>query len=521
MGTIAAGKTSSISLLAGQAINTTGTGVAVLGPGPWIGQQIPLQGTWRVGPFAFDVAVGITATTSISYTVDINPTDGDVLVTEAELVAIRRAGNLRAGADYATDTGLRYRATTASQFIPLDGAPILAYNTVGLGGDSIFANGWFNGQPNSMSIVNWAGTQLPNQFEQTTNVGVGGQAIATVTSTQIATLAADSCELVWLHEGVNNLRSGNATATSIEQAALDLKAQLDILTPVKQGVIVDAVTPRVFGAGDGYRSIEIPQLNEAMARVCKAYPNVIFNDVYASILDTSSTIGDPDTTTLFDTQIHPNSKGAALIGIASARNLRNHLRMVDFYQSTARLTSPDMSGTGGTTTAGTGSVTGSAPTGINVAVISGGSAVTLATKAYTSTKSAINVAITNAGAAGYVEIKLAVNTSLNSQLVAGDKVQLTCKYRVKSGNNILRFSASLQINGTINISTMLSNAILETPNILALTSKGYSATVKTPVYTMPAGFTTFTPVISIQVGATTGAIDFDLIDFVIDKVAAP
>lgn len=80
MGTIAAGTTSSVTLPAGQAINTIGTGIAVLGAGPWLGQQIPLQNVGKVGPFSFTVSVDFTASAGgISYEIDIEPGDGDVL----------------------------------------------------------------------------------------------------------------------------------------------------------------------------------------------------------------------------------------------------------------------------------------------------------------------------------------------------------------------------------------------------------------------------------------------------------
>lgn len=71
MPTINLRASATVSLPAGSWIVSTGTGVAVLGPGEYRNQQFPLQGTRKVGPFPFAVDVYISSTdTAITYTVE-------------------------------------------------------------------------------------------------------------------------------------------------------------------------------------------------------------------------------------------------------------------------------------------------------------------------------------------------------------------------------------------------------------------------------------------------------------------
>lgn len=72
MTTIAAGASDSVTLAQGSTLKTTGTGTAVLGPGPQANQQIGLQGSNTIGPYQWDQVISISATTQIDYTVAVN-----------------------------------------------------------------------------------------------------------------------------------------------------------------------------------------------------------------------------------------------------------------------------------------------------------------------------------------------------------------------------------------------------------------------------------------------------------------
>jgi hypothetical protein len=468
---------------------------------------------------------GITAATrDVVADLGLGSSGASTATTVSTLVALRKAGTLVSGTIYATENGWTYKATSSTHFLALNGAPLLAYGLYTGIGDSIMANQNIGGVSNTMSIINWYSSQIDSPLDMVANRGVGGYALATINSTQVAATVADASEIVWLHGGVNNLRYGYATATSIEQAAIDLKVILDALSPVKQAIVVDSVTPWLWGpnATDGYRSLEIPALNNLMKGLCARYPNVIWNDIYPAILNTASSLSDPDTTCLLDSLIHPNSKGAALLGFQSALNLAGKLYIVPAYSITSTVSLPTFTGTTGTATPGTGTITGSAPDSVAVAVSSGPAAVTLAAKTYTSTLTGLNVIATNAGAASFIGISLnaaGLATAL-AVFVAGDKVRFTATIRVKSGVLLARVFSYLLINGSIVIANFTVVPAIETPNLMALGSKSWTAKTRTPVYTIPAGMTAINPTVGVQIGASTGAVDFDLIDWKIEKLIA-
>jgi len=68
MTTIAAGASATVTLAQGSTLKTTGTGVAVFGPGSHANQQVGLQGANTLGPYGRDRVIYITATTQIDYT---------------------------------------------------------------------------------------------------------------------------------------------------------------------------------------------------------------------------------------------------------------------------------------------------------------------------------------------------------------------------------------------------------------------------------------------------------------------
>lgn len=65
--TITAGASQTVTLLQGYALDFTGTGVAVLGPGPQASLQYSINNSGRVGPFPRDQVVYLTATTALAF----------------------------------------------------------------------------------------------------------------------------------------------------------------------------------------------------------------------------------------------------------------------------------------------------------------------------------------------------------------------------------------------------------------------------------------------------------------------
>lgn len=78
--TIAAGASQTVTLAQGYKIDITGTGVAVLGPGPQAGLQIGINNSGSVGPFPRAQTVYLTAATALAYDVHFStPQDAGVV----------------------------------------------------------------------------------------------------------------------------------------------------------------------------------------------------------------------------------------------------------------------------------------------------------------------------------------------------------------------------------------------------------------------------------------------------------
>lgn len=63
------GGSATVQVPVGQAITTTGAGIATMGPGPQAGLQVGLQGANSLGPWDYAATVYLTGTSSLSYTV--------------------------------------------------------------------------------------------------------------------------------------------------------------------------------------------------------------------------------------------------------------------------------------------------------------------------------------------------------------------------------------------------------------------------------------------------------------------
>lgn len=327
-------------------------------------------------------------------------------------------------------------------------AGITAKSTTSLAGDSIFAYGWDSSQPDSIFIPQWASSQMPVGLDVLQNYAVGGTTSTDLITTQLGPMLADGCEIAWIHTGVNDLSATAATANSVATFLANAQTILTQLCAVKKAVIWDSINPITIAAND--RALEIPYINEQVARIVRQFPNAIWNDTYDTLLDTASLTGDPVTNYLFDGAVHQNSWGAKLLGFRTARNLRGRLNVVPGYASTV-FTFPDLSGTGGTKTAGGGSITGTVPTSMNVTVSSGTPAITTTSKVSTAGQRRFSAAIVAAAAGDLVYIQNTNTTSYpaaNTGLVAGALIRAFTRIRVQGQTNLNRAGALININGT-------------------------------------------------------------------------
>lgn len=448
---------------------------------------------------------------------------GITSTTNVALLALRAAGSLSVGSLYGTENGHTYLARSTSNFVPVGDAPILTGPYATLFGDSISENQQNGGNPTTLSIVKWANANLPvpveiKNWRGASGAGLGaGAGSLNILVYQTPLVAADTGnEIAWLHGGVNAALAVT-TAQSIEGAAASLASILDTLSPVKQLIIVDAVSPAANSLN--YRTLEIPALNAKLSAVCTQYPNVVWNDIYSAILDTASPTQDPIAGTAYDGILHPNSRGAALIGKASAVNLAKRVVIASPYISATVAGMPDFTGTTGTKTVGSGSITGNVPTGLNVQVAAGNAAVTTTIRTPVGQEGGrLNLVIANSGGAvSSVKASLVDKTLFNAALNVGDKVRAWVGFRFKSKTLPTNLQIYLQLNGATNIWWAGRYTSKETPTI------DYDAPFigyfPTDVFTIAAAVTQLDVVCAVEVGATTGAADIDIWGFKLEKLS--
>lgn len=163
--------------------------------------------------------------------------------------------------------------------------------------------------------------------------------------------------------------------------------------------------------------------------------------------DQASTIGAANSGFLGD-GIHPNRQGAWAMGkawsdvlsqIFPAKNrLRPNLTEATAANGKLFFNNPGLTGTSGTTTAGSGTITGTAPTGTSLTIVSGTPTVTTSQIARTEAADGdavgnwFRMVITGAGAGTNVLLRIAVTPSNWS---FGDLVQGGMRIRVTSGSS--------------------------------------------------------------------------------------
>lgn len=472
--------------------------------------QIPIKGV-------FDTATGALTGIAVSGGAELQIGGGETELSASALLAAKRAGTLQAGKTYRTTDGQFYYANSSTNFWPREGSPILTNETVTIAGDSFNANAVINtNRQSTLSIIGWASTQLPVPLEVVAYRAVAGQSWATVMSGQVAGAIADASDIVWINCGAN-VWLPVSTSSTVDKAIADMKTVLDALSPVKQLVICNSSTSGVMASHD--RAGEVLWLNERMKALCATYPNVVFNDTYPAMVDTTSANGDVLASATYDGLLHPNMKGAQRIGQRSVYNLADRVRIISKYTRTALTGAPTFTGTGGTKTAGSGSITGNAPDNIRVWVSSGSAAVTLTSKTTTgSAGNRLGVVIANAGGAdSRVDIDLATTNLYNSQLVAGDRIQGYIGLRIKSITALKALYATMTVTGGGGTTTFgFSPHTSADPNPNA--EYPYVCRIAMPPQVLGAGFTAINIGFAIQVAATTGAADIDVWDFGIDKL---
>lgn len=423
MPTINQNVTSSISLSAGRWIEVEGTGIAVPQIGPTKGQPQTITNFGKVGPFDFAQTVSLTATGSrLSYTILDDWPDARAEVDES--------GN---------PTG---------QLVTPDGDPVVVgafsvNNSATLFGDSLQENEWsnaFNAYSDRGAAV-WLGilgsTPSGPLVEPIYNYGIGGDTLENML-TRVDTALAAPTDIFIFRGGLNSVNTLGFAAWS--SAYDELLSKMSAAKPV---VLVETMSP--LSSTTTANKQFLTHHNNEIRRLCKKYSNVICLNNFDPLVDPTSLNGDALTNTLFD-GTHYSGLGGFLLGRAMREELSGRLSTTPYYTVIAN-TVPALTGSSGTFTPGSGTITGDSPhTGYNVRVLSGNAAV-----ACTRLTNGMRLTITAAADS----VILYSNTgTLDSQLPAGSKIKIGAKFKVGGQTGVFSVHQALYAGTTLTLKTI-------------------------------------------------------------------
>jgi lysophospholipase L1-like esterase len=326
----------------------------------------------------------------------------------------------------ASSAGVAAAARTAITGV---GDSIMAY------GDGVGAGG--SAGPTSSSIIAWGMSQLGLPYSITANRGVAGSTIDGILSGQLSAAMADNSDILWIHSGINHLNpSIDASAPTVAQIVSNMRRLLSKATS-KPLVILDALTPLAADSISGAlpRVADIPLVNAGYRALTAEFKNVVFNDVYTPLaLDAVSGLARPGMTLASD-GIHLTSAGAYTAGVATAQNvaaaaisLRPSFRTLTYFDL------PTFTGSSGTTTASTGSITGTVATGCNVQIASNATGVVVTASVGTLRDYTQRLRIQNGNAsATVVRLQQASFTSPLTGLSSGDVLRFSGSVHVVAG----------------------------------------------------------------------------------------
>jgi hypothetical protein len=377
---------------------------------------------------------------------------------------------------------------------------------------------WYNQRANALGV----GVDVLKSY------ATGSYTLEQILAEQVPLVVADGTAGAWLHGGVNNFNSILANNDPVPTILATMRTILTALSAAKQWVIVDTVPPVIQTGTTSAkgRAQQFRTYNAGLKALVKEFSNVIVNDVYDAIRDTTSLDNNALARALrADDGIHYLTEGAALTGQKSYENIAPKLKLTKYKTPGANLLPAVAGTTGGTATAGSGTITNSPaaiPTNWNVQVASGSAAVTVSALAPDMTR----LEITNAGGTAstiYLQVSATIQASLLAALSAGDTIQAGFTYQCKNNVLLNRIAAQITLNGDVPANRLywFGNAYdsnLSSEPTITYPQWAEAGVISTPPLDLTGTRSKVEFLIVIQVGATTGATTIDISDAFFNKL---
>lgn len=378
-------------------------------------------------------------------------------------------------------------------------APLQAQSATSVFGDSIMAYGCNNTATTypgyySNGPITWINDQLSLAGSGLDVVGfhaTPGTSVEDLIATQIPAALSDlsvGTGIAWVHSGVNdfNPNAGSGYNDTLVALLAQIKTALIMLSNSWAVVIWEGINPvnQAGSTGAAPRAYEFTIMNAMVKALCAQFSNVIFVNHYPVLVDPASTSLNPLANVIrTDDGIHYQSYGAQIAGYNWVNTVAPLLQITKYKTPGSNLL-PAWSGTGGTATPNSGTITGTPPTGYNVALLTTSAGVTLAITSLA--PDMIKYTITNAGSgATVVRTTLTSTTAILAAAAAGATIQAGFGFQAYSMTSLQRIAATLQFNGGTPIIYGGGEDDTDEPTII-YPPNAFSGNRQTPPYTVPS-----------------------------------
>lgn len=393
--------------------------------------------------------------------------------------------------------------------------PITTFNSAAIGGDSIDAYGDFalSGTTGGQTSLSHIGVindleRLAGRpgFDIISFHAVGGTTAQTCLSVQVPAIIASPARIAIIHTGVNSYNdsiSGGPFTQAQNIAAVC--SIIDALCAAKDLVYIDAIHPvsQTGTTGAKARSGEFQGHNAAVRDYCATKSNARYLDSYSIFVDTGSGVNNPLPNLIQALDgIHQTTWGARTWGEGIRATMMASVTLIPWRTQGANLLLP-YGTTGGSATAGTGSIIGAAniPLGYNLQIVNGSAAVTV-----TAVGDVVTLGVSNpGGTSSVIYLQYSQTAALFAQVSPGDVVQCGMDFAVTGAVNLTRIAVTQRENGGNPLwNAMARDAALETAGVFKYNQADQSGRRWTHPRTLPPTVTgmEFIQIIAVDPAAT-------------------
>lgn len=345
---------------------------------------------------------------------------------------------------------------------------------------------------------------------------VGGTTPQQWLATQVPQMLASPAKIAYVGTGVNGYNDALSTPLggpyTQAQILAAIQSGVNQLVAVKDLVYVRTINPVSQSGSTGAkgRASEFPSHNAALVAMFAGNPKIRVIDSYTALVDPASGVFNPKPNLIrADDGIHETTWGARTDGEATGSQMFNNVTLTPYKAVGPSLLNGFNTTTGGTATAGTGTVNGTAniPASWNVQIVSGSAAVTVSQPV----ANTVRLAVSNpGGTASTIYLQYASVAALFAQVTPGtDTIQAGVDFAVTGATALTRVAVTARENGGSPLwNAMARDTTIEPDAVFKYNQADQVGRRWTHPRLLPSGTTGVELLLAINVGAA-GAVTID------------